>query len=88
MAVNLLRRYLPMTVAVMIAYVTGHLYPRPLYYTLYYCVPGALNPMIVKRRREPAFIGGNDDAENEERDAIVETKNLAYREWLYRKMNE
>ena len=89
MAVNLLRRYLPPTVAVLTAYVTGHVYPRPLYYALYYCVPDAMNPMIVKRRSEPVFIGSsNDTAEETETERIVDEKNAVYREWLRRKMNE
>lgn len=90
MSLNALRyryRLLATTmVAVLGAYVLGHVYPRPLYYALY-CVPDALNPMVVKRRRDPAFIGEDDD-EVAAIELIIQAKNQAYYDWLHDKMHE
>ncbi len=73
-------------VSLVAAYVAGHCYPRPLNYALS-CGPEALNPMIVKRRRQPAFIGADSD-EEDDINSIVQTKNEAYYAWLHEKMHE
>ena len=71
--------------AILSAYVTGHVYPRPLYYALY-CVPDALNPLIVKRRKQPGYIADDDTADEDE--ACVQAKNQIYYDWLHGKMHE